>query len=145
VDGGFDLNKQLDQIQTAATKKTYDVAAVEPLVGPSECDAMTKTLPDAGIIVVTTGTPCETSTLPAGDDPWVPGTMATVAGDTTYTYAKAFLESAIKALPGKQKVALITGPELDPLVINEKKAIKELAQTNPDFKVELVYGDWTTA
>ncbi|WP_018637710.1 sugar ABC transporter substrate-binding protein [Parafrankia elaeagni] len=144
IDGQFDLNKQLNQLQTAATNRTYDVAAVEPLVGASECAAMTRVLPAAGVLVVTTGTPCDTSTKPAGDELWVPGTLATVAGDTTYTYTRAFLQNAIKAFPGAQKVALVTGPELDPLVINQKQAVAELAETNPDFDVNFVYTDWTT-
>ncbi|GAA3909128.1 sugar ABC transporter substrate-binding protein [Microbacterium invictum] len=144
IDAQFDLNKQLNQIQTAATNKTYDVMAVEPLVAASECAAMTKTIPDAGLLSITIGTPCDTSVLPAGDDLWVPGTFTTIAGDTTSDYTTAFLEAAIELNPGQQKIALITGPELDPLVINQKAAIAELAETNSEVTITPVFTDWTT-
>jgi ribose transport system substrate-binding protein len=145
MDAAFDLNKQLNQIQTAASNKTYDVVAVEPLAAPSLCDVTTKTLPDAGIVAVAIGTPCQTNLKEAGDDLWVPGLLTTVAGDTSLTYARAFFEQAATRYAGPQKVVLVTGPQVDPLVIVENQLLKELAAKHPDFKVEaLIYGDWTT-
>jgi ABC-type sugar transport system substrate-binding protein len=144
VDAAFDLQKQLNQIQTTASNHTYDVMAVQPLVAASECTAMTKTIPAAGILSVTIGTPCQTNVKEAGDDLWVAGTMATIAGDTTLTYTRAFFREAAKRYPGKQTVVLVTGPEIDPLVINEKKVAAELAAENPEFSIKsFVYGDWT--
>ena len=145
VPANASLNAQIDQIQTAAQNHTYNVMGVQPLVASSECAAITKTIPAAGVLAFTLGTPCETNLKQAGEDLWVPGTLATVAGDTTLTYSEAFLEKAAKMNPGPQQVALITGPQDDPLVINEKKAVQQIASAYPNFHiVSFVYGDWST-
>lgn len=140
----FDLNTQLDQMQTAATKHSFDAVIVQPIVAASACNVMTKTLPAANVLTITIGTPCQTNLKEAGPDQWAPGTLTTVAGDTTITYARRFLELAAEKYTGPQKVAFITGPGADPLVIAQKKVVAEMKKTNPDFDVQLVNGEWAT-
>jgi ABC-type sugar transport system substrate-binding protein len=144
INPAWDVNQQLDQALTAATTKQYNVIGVEPIVAQQLCNVMTKTLPAAGVLTIALGTPCNTNMNPAGDGLWVPGLMTTIAGDTTITYARAFLQTAAEKNPGAQQVAIVTGPQLDPLSEALKEVVTEMAATNPDFKVKFIYTDWTT-
>jgi ribose transport system substrate-binding protein len=145
VSANFDLNTQLNQLQSAAADHEYDAVVLEPISAVSECTAETKTLPAANVLAITTGEPCNTSLQGAGNELWVPGTLTTVAGDTTISYARAFFKLAAKLNPGPQQVVVATGPQLDPLVIAENQVAKEMAASNPQFHIEsFVYGDWTT-
>jgi len=140
----FDLNKQLDQLQNAATNESFDAIILEPISAAAECAMLTKTLPAANVLTVTAGSSCDKNLTDAGDDLWVPGTLASVAGDTTITYVRKFLQIAAERHPGPQKVGFATGPDIDPLVIAQKQVVAEMAQSNPDFHVDFVYGDWST-
>jgi ABC-type sugar transport system substrate-binding protein len=144
VGADFDLNKQMNQLQNAATNKSFDAIILEPISATAACTMLTKTLPAANVLTVTAGSSCDKNLTDAGEDLWVPGTLASVAGDTTITYVRKFLEIAAERHPGPQKVAFATGPDIDPLVIAQKKVVAEMAKSNPDFHVDFVYGDWST-
>jgi ABC-type sugar transport system substrate-binding protein len=145
VSSDFDLQKRLSQAQVAATNKTYDAILVEPVASSQECNLFTKTLPQAGILVVNIVTPLCGKGTQTGDAMWSPGMATYVGGDTTIAYVRSFLKATVKKYPGKQTVAFVTGPEIDPLSIMDKQAAEEIEKDNPDFNIKsFVYTDWTT-
>jgi ABC-type sugar transport system substrate-binding protein len=145
VSSDFDLQKRLSQAQVAATNKTYDAILVEPVASAQECDVFTKTLPKAGVLVIDIVTPLCGKGTETGDAMWSPGTATYVGGDTTIGYVRSFLKAVVTKYPGKQTVAFVTGPEIDPLAVMDKQAVQEIEKDHPDFKVKsFVNSDWTT-
>jgi len=144
VNAGGSLNTQLSQMQTAAVDHTYNAAIVQAIQGEPECADMTKVMPAANILVVSSGPDCSSALTNAGDGLWFPGTYATSGGDTSITYARAFFEEAAKEFPGPQQVAVVTGPVGNDLVTSEQDVLSSLAKTNPQFHVAgVVNTGWT--
>jgi len=145
LDAGFDVAKQASQLQNAATSGQYDAALVFAVDGVQSCDLLTKTLPDAGVVVsVLTGQICG-RTDKQGEEVWAPGTLNIVGGGSFLEYQEAWIETAVEMNPGPQKVAVVLGPELQPSTAAEVKALEDLESENPDFDVEgIIFTDYTT-
>lgn len=145
VSPNFDLTTQLNQAQTAANNHSYDAVVIEPIASAQECTAFSKILPAANVLVVDAVTPLCGHTQDTGDSLWSAGTMSFVGGEATISYVRAFLNDAAKLNPGKQQVVFVTGPQLDPLTVEDNQALTEFEATHPGFHVKsLIYTDWTT-
>jgi ribose transport system substrate-binding protein len=145
MDAGFDVGKQLNQIQTAATNKSFDAAVVLPIDGKQECNAVTKILPKANVLVSIVADQACGRDLQTGNGLWPAGALNFVGGDSTVPYFRALLDNAAKLSPGRQRVAIVAGPELNPSTVLEKEAVRQFQPSHPDFKVtDFVYTDFTT-
>lgn len=144
LDPGFDVSKQLNQLQSAATQHKYDAAIVVP-IDDGECKAITETLPKAGILVTVLEAPVCNRAMASGDALWVPGTLNYVGGDTSADYYRAWFAAAAAASPGKQNVGVVIGPELSPFTLVQKAVAKEFQKANTDFQLkDYIYTDYTT-
>jgi ribose transport system substrate-binding protein len=145
LDAKYDLQQQLNQLQTLATSKKYDAVMVTPVDGHQECDAISKTVAKANVLVSVFAQPICGREKNSGDDLWAPGTVNFVGGDSGTEHTTAQLEAAAKLNPGPQNVAFFVGPELAPAVQVEVAAAKEFEKQHPDFHIkDIVNTDWTT-
>lgn len=142
---GFDVQKELNTLRTIATSGEYDAVAAVPVDGTQECQALTKDLPAANILVTVGDVPvCGLNTKPAKDQ-WTPGLLTWVGGTgITLDFYLGWLKATAMANPGPQNVGFVTGPPQVTVVQTETLALKEFAKTNPDFKVDVVECDFTT-
>ena len=136
---------QNHQAQTIASNHSADVVIFHPVDGTDACNAATKTLPSAGILVVdVTGILCG-RVANSGDDMWSPGTLTFAGGDSTVAYLGAFARNTQKFNPGPQNVLDIMGPELSPYAKANVAAVQQVAKDHPEFHLEgVLYTDYTT-
>src|SRR6266567_2115369 len=139
------LNTQIQQSQTIASNHSADVVIFHPIDGTAECNAATKVLPAANILVVDiTGILCG-RVANTGDAMWSPGTLTFDGGDSTVAYLGAFARNTQKFNPGPQNVLDIMGPELTPYAKANVAAVHQVAKQHPEFHIEgILYTDYTT-
>jgi ABC-type sugar transport system substrate-binding protein len=144
-DAQYDSAQQRQQLQQAATNKDFDAVISFTVDGVQACDVLTKTLPQANVLVVVTAGQICGRTDRAGDENWAPGTLNFVGGDSTVAYQQAWVETAARLNPGPQKVAVVVGPELAPFTATEKKVVEDFEKAHPEFDVrDFIYTDYTT-
>lgn len=96
---------------------------------------VTKRAPAENVLVAhATGTACGRSSM-EGEDLWSPGTLTYVGGNETPGAFKAIMEKAAADNPGRQKVGILTGPNLHPITVSFDKALDEIKKEYPDFEV----------
>lgn len=146
-DGGYDPNKQLNQMQTAMTSGDFDAAVVMALDGVMTCKLLTEDFPEANILVSISGAPlCDDGTNLAGksvDEVWAPGTFNFVGGNNTRDYADGWIAAAAAANPGKQKVLVVGGPATNSQARVSAAAMAQFAKDNPDYTFDSLATDWT--
>ena len=142
----FDLNTQLDQVTNAATNHRFQAAVINPIDGNALCGPLTKTLPQAGIVVsVTTEQICNRQNSTTGVGMWAPGTLNYVGGDVSYPSIQAFVRKAGELNPGPQTVAVVQGATTAPAAIAEKKAFDAYAAAHPNFHIAAyIHTDYST-
>jgi ribose transport system substrate-binding protein len=144
-DAAYDLQQQLNQIRTVASGGKYDAVIATPVDGTQECNALTKTLPAANVLVSVFAQPVCGREAKSGDGLWAPGTLNFVGGDSGFAHATQEIAAAAKLNPGPQKVVFVVGPQLAPSPRVEVAAAKAFSAAHPDFHiVDYVYTDWTT-
>lgn len=146
-DGGYDPNKQLNQMQTALTSGTFDAAVVMALDGAMQCKILTEDFPKANILTSVAGSPLCNGDNPAAtsvDDVWKPGTLNFVGSNNTREYIDGWFAAAAKANPGKQNILAVFGPATNSQTRVVEVALAKFMKENPDYKVESVYTDYTT-
>lgn len=138
-------NTQNQQAQTIASNKSADVVIVQPFDGTAACNTMTKELPAANVAVINiAGILCDRTTN-VGDEMYAPGTLTFVGGEGSVSYREAYARNVQKANPGPQKVLVVDGPELAPVVKASVAGAKQVSADNPDFQIEgVLYTDYTT-
>jgi len=145
-DPGFDPQKQLSAIQTAITNKTYDAIVTVPVDGGLTCDAFTKKLPAANVLVTIVDVPMCGDFMAAGDKLRVPGTLTWVGGSgITAEYFEAWFKAGSEQFPGKQNVAIAVGPEVLTVTKTVRGAYANFQKTNSDFVITgWMNSDFTT-
>jgi ribose transport system substrate-binding protein len=145
IDSNYDVQAQINALQNAATEHTYDAVAVVPIDGEQECNILTKTLPQANVIVTTAGSPiCGRENGPNADM-WAPGTLSHNSVTPSYTYDQLFLNKSAALLPGPQNVLLVVGAVTNNTSIVFHKLLPAFEAAHPDFKIaNFVYTDFTT-
>jgi ribose transport system substrate-binding protein len=145
-DAAYDLGQQMNQIRTIAAGEKYNAVIVTPVDGAQECDALTKTLPAANVLVSVFAQPICGLEAKSGEDLWAPGTLNFVGGDSGFAHATQEIAAAAELNPGPQEVVFVVGPELAPSPRVEVAAAKAFSAAHPEFNiVDYVYTDWTTA
>ncbi|MCS5498331.1 sugar ABC transporter substrate-binding protein [Cnuibacter physcomitrellae] len=144
VDSNFDTATRLNQLQQIATTRSYDAVIVVP-IDDTECDSLTTTLPEAGVLVSVLSAPTCGRNAESGDEMWSPGTLNFVGGDTSADYYRAWFDAIAAANPGEQKVAVLIGPELSPFTLVQKQVAEEFASEHPEWgQLDFIYTDYTT-
>ncbi|OZF25707.1 hypothetical protein CH296_26710 [Rhodococcus sp. 14-2496-1d] len=147
VSGGYDVQKQMNQVQTAAAQGKYDAILAVPIDGALECNAFSKILPEAGVLVTVGAQQLCGKSMASGDELWQSGTLNFVGGTgTTADYVRAWLAEAVERNPGPQRVAYVVGPQLlTAQQVIEEVAMNEFQPENPDFDIQdFIYTDYTT-
>ncbi|GAA1828323.1 hypothetical protein GCM10009836_02580 [Pseudonocardia ailaonensis] len=122
-DAAFDPNKQLQQMQNAATSGRYNAAIIWPIISDGTCKAITQDLPAAGMpVVVADAATCGREFAGTGNDLWAAGSVAQVALDIKGK-GQAFFDAVGKDLTAPTKAVLINGPD----AISTSKFISEAA------------------
>ena len=142
----FDVQTQLNQIQTAATDHTYDAIVAVPVDGQLECTAFTKTLPAANILVSIAATPLCNTAAATGVGLWSPGTLNWVGGTgVTAAYIRSWLNAAARLNPGPQNAVFVAGPQTISVTQLSQVVVKQWQPSHPDFKItNFLYTDFTT-
>ena len=147
-DGGYDPNKQLNQMQTALKSGSFDAAVVQSLDGTVVCKVLTEDFPKANILVSASGTSlCEYGTNQTGksvDEVWAPGTLNFVGSNNTRAYIDGWFAAAAKANPGEQKVVAVFGLATASQTRVAEAAMAKFAKDNPNYTVDRIYTDYTT-
>jgi ribose transport system substrate-binding protein len=140
-DPAFNATTQVNQMQNAIQQKAIDLAVVHAADGTVTCNAVTKSMPAANILVNAVIIPqCDTGTSQtgkSGDELWVPGMLNFVGSNNTLGWNVKWFEAAAKANPGPQKAALILGQATGGQSRVIQKALKLWQTQNPgsQFKV----------
>jgi ABC-type sugar transport system substrate-binding protein len=133
---GFDVQKQLNQVQTAATNKTYDAVVAVPVDGGLTCNAFTKNLPKANTLVVIGAVQMCGNPLAENEALWTPGTLTWVGGTgTSAQFIKSWYDNAAKTNPGPQNAVMVVGPDVLTVTQAERKIYADWSAAHPDFKI----------
>jgi ribose transport system substrate-binding protein len=144
LDAGFNPTTQLNQMQDAATKKTYDAWVVVPIDGSAECKMMSETAPAANIVVITVGTVICGRDGKSGQENWQPGTYAFAGVGETIDYQRAWYAALAKQYTGDTTFAVAVGPDGNGFAEVSKQAAQEFATANPNFKfIGYIRNDYT--
>lgn len=142
----FDVQTQLNQIQTAATDHKYDAIAAVPVDGQLECKAFSQTLPQANVLVSIGAVQLCGKAMAAGNSLWQPGTLNWVGGTgVTAPYVRSWLDAAAKLNPGPQKAVFVVGPQVLTVTRVEQTVVQQWQAVHPDFQIaNFLYTDFTT-
>jgi ABC-type sugar transport system substrate-binding protein len=141
----FSQQLMLNQLQNAATNKSFDAIAVVPIDGQSSCTMLTKTMPENNVVVTVGGTTVCGRDLNSGDEMWSPGTLSYNCVAPSHDYASLWLEKTAALFPGKQTAALVVGPEDNGNTILMHQLAKDFQAKHPDFQIrDFINTDFTT-
>jgi ribose transport system substrate-binding protein len=142
---GFDVQKELNTLRTIATSGKYDAVAAVPIDGAQECNALTKDLPAANILVSVGDVPVCGNNKKVSTEQWQPGILTWVGGTgITRDFYESWIQQVAAANPGPQNVLFGTGIPQITVVQTEHLAIDKVQPTIPDFKVTILETDFTT-
>lgn len=134
-DAGWTAATQYNQAQNIVSGGKYNAIVAEMANGVQVCKLLTEDAPAKGIIVSAANQPLCDRAMKEGEEYWSPGTINYVGGTQGLQAWREALEYIIKQVPGPQKVAVITGPDLIVQTISIDVALKEMQQKYPDFQV----------
>jgi len=106
--------------------------------GNQACSILTKDAPAKNILVAVNNQPLCDRAPKEGDELWAPGTLTFVGGTQGHIPFRDWLFSIAEKNPGPQKVAFLTGPDLNANTINFDLALKDLQAKYPDFETVAV-------
>jgi ribose transport system substrate-binding protein len=135
----FDANwtaaTQFNQAQNVITSGRFNAILAEMNDGNQACTILSEDAPAANILVAVVNQPLCNRATAEGDGYWAPGTLNYVGGSQgREAFRKWFMDIA-KENPGPQKVAVMTGPDLNSNTINTDAAIKDVQEAYPDFNI----------
>jgi ribose transport system substrate-binding protein len=135
-DGNFNAQTQYSILQTVVSSHSYNAIIIVPDDANLLCDILTKSAPAAGIMVATVSEPICNTALADTEQSYAPTGVFTVirplASYLTYRY---YVEQAVKAVPGPQKVIAINGLALATNTAAFTKALNFEKAKNPNFDV----------
>lgn len=134
-DPNWSATTQYNQAQNIISGGQYNAILAEMNDGNQACKIMTETARDKGVLVAVTNQPLCNRGSKEGDELWAPGTLNFVGGSQGRTAFRDWIFRIAEENPGPQKVAVITGPDLNSNTINTDLAIKDVQEKHPDFKV----------
>ncbi|MEI5677181.1 sugar ABC transporter substrate-binding protein [Mesorhizobium sp. CCNWLW179-1] len=129
---------QYNQAQNVISSGKYNAIVAEMNDGNQACKILTEDAPKAGVLVAVANLPLCNRASNEGDELWSPGTLNFVGGSQGREAFRSWIMSIAEANPGPQKVAVLTGPDLNANTINTELALKDVQEKYPDFKVGAV-------
>jgi ribose transport system substrate-binding protein len=133
-DANWDPSAMVNQMENAL-QRDYNAWVVIAPDGNAVCDIATKEAPKKNILVSINVVPVCGKNDGEGLELWVKGTVAFIGGTETPSVYWNLFEKAIADSPGEQRVGLLTGNALNPLVFNLTKVTEGIHAKHPDFKV----------
>ena len=138
----FDANwspaTQFNQAQNVLTGGQFNAILAEMNDGNQACKILSEDAPAKNVLVSVVNQPLCNRATKAGDEYWSPGTLNYVGGSQgREAFGEWFLSIAAEN-PGPQKVAVITGPDLNSNTINTDAAIADVRAAYPDFEIVAV-------
>jgi len=134
-DPNWSPTTQFNQAQNIISGGQYNAILAEMNDGNQACKIMTETAREGGVLVAVTNQPLCNRGTNEGDALWAPGTLNFVGGSQGRTAFRDWIFSIAEANPGPQKVAVVTGPDLNSNTINTDLALKDVQEKYPDFDV----------
>ena len=135
----FDANwspaTQFNQAQNVLTGGQFNAILAEMNDGNQACKILTEDAPAKNVLVSVVNQPLCNRATKAGDEYWSPGTLNYVGGSQGREAFGAWFMSIAAGNPGPQKVAVITGPDLNSNTINTDAAIADVRAAYPDFEI----------
>lgn len=129
---------QYNQAQNVISSGKYNAIVAEMNDGNQACKILTEDAPKAGVLVAVANLPLCNRASKEGDELWSPGTLNFVGGSQGREAFRDWIMSIAAANPGPQKVAVLTGPDLNANTINTELALKDVQEKYPEFKVAAV-------
>src|SRR3954451_17190322 len=134
-DGMFDPTTQFNQLQNALANGQFNAYLVAAVDGAQACRILTVQAPAKGVLVsVMNQALCRRGTA-GNQELYAPGTLHFVIASSTKEGFTSWLMQVAQSNPGPQKVAVITGPDLNSNTVNTDAAVKAVQQKYPDFHV----------
>ncbi|MDM9625000.1 sugar ABC transporter substrate-binding protein [Rhizobium sp. S152] len=137
-DPNWSPTTQFNQAQNIISGGQYNAILAEMNDGNQACTIMTDKAREAGVLVAVTNQPLCNRGTKEGDELWAPGTLNFVGGSQGRTAFRDWIMSIAQENPGPQKVAIVTGPDLNSNTINTDLALKDVQAKYPEFKVVAV-------
>lgn len=134
-DPNWSPTTQYNQAQNVISGGRFNAILAEMNDGNQACQIMTETAAEEGVLVAVVNQPLCNRGTNEGDDLWAPGTLNFVGGTQGRTAFRDWIFSIAKENPGPQKVAIVTGPDLNSNTINTDLAIADVQAEYPDFDV----------
>jgi ribose transport system substrate-binding protein len=134
-DAGWDAETQANQAQNVIAAGKFNAIIAESVDGNQACKVFSEEAPKANILVVTKNAPICGRQTKSGDEYWTPGTLSYVGGTQGVAESQEWLEQIVKENPGPQKVAMLTGGDLNSNTINMNEAEKAIRAAHPDFNI----------
>jgi ribose transport system substrate-binding protein len=129
---------QYNQAQNVLSSGKYNAIVAEMNDGNQACKILTEEAPKAGVLVAVANLPLCNRATNEGDALWSPGTLDFVGGSQGREAFRSWIMSIAEQNPGPQKVAVLTGPDLNANTINTELALKDVQEKYPDFEVAAV-------
>jgi ABC-type sugar transport system substrate-binding protein len=135
-DGNFNPQTQYSILQTVVSSHSYNAVIVVPIDANLLCSILTKAAPAAGIMVATVSSPICNTALLDDEQSYAPtGVFTVIRPLASYLTYKYYVEQAVKAVPGPQKVIAINGLPLATNTAAFTKALNFEKAQNKDFDV----------
>ena len=137
-DPNWSASVQYNQAQNVISSGKYNAIVAEMNDGNQACKIMTETAREHGVLVAVANEPICNRAADEGDALWAPGTLNFVGGSQGRGPFRDWIMAIAKDNPGPQKVAVVTGPDLNANTINTDLALKDVKAKYPDFDVVAV-------
>ncbi len=137
-DPNWSASVQYNQAQNVISSGKYNAIVAEMNDGNQACKIMTETAREHGVLVAVANEPICNRAADEGDALWAPGTLNFVGGSQGRGPFRDWIMGIAKDNPGPQKVAVVTGPDLNANTINTDLALKDVKAKYRDFDVVAV-------
>ncbi|WP_282586965.1 sugar ABC transporter substrate-binding protein [Lichenifustis flavocetrariae] len=137
-DPNWSASVQYNQAQNVISSGKYNAIVGEMNDGNQACKILTETAREKGVLVAVANEPICDRAAEEGEKLWAPGTLNFVGGSQGRGPFRDWIMDIAKNNPGPQKVAVVTGPDLNANTINTDLALKDVKAKYPDFDVVAV-------
>jgi ribose transport system substrate-binding protein len=134
-DANWSPTTQFNQTQNALSSGKFNAFIAEMNDGRQSCKILTQEAAKRNILVSVVNQPLCNRASAIGKDLWAPGTLNFVGGTQGRVAFRDWIMQIAKENPGPQKVAVLTGPDLNANTINTDLALKDAQKAYPNFKV----------
>jgi len=137
-DPNWSPTTQYNQAQNVISSGKFNAILAEMNDGNQACKILTEEAPAAGVLVAVANLPLCSRATNEGDALWAPGTLDFVGGSQGREAFRDWIMGIAEANPGPQKVAVLTGPDLNANTINTELALADVKEKYPEFDVVAV-------